>query len=215
MNKQDFIQKFQLQPLEPSGHTFVFPHKVKEAAVLIALCETKKGETNTDKINNTEAGDDKAQHEPSLSVVLTKRASHLKHHAGQISFPGGKVENSDRSKAETALREAEEEIGLDRQQVTIIGQLSDYHTITGFNVTPVVGVISGEVNLTIDENEVAEVFTVPLKHFIDGNSHTKLPMYHRGHKHYVHFMPYQEHQIWGATAAIIADLVAHLLPQPV
>ncbi|WP_448554583.1 CoA pyrophosphatase [Thalassotalea montiporae] len=209
MNKQDFIQKFQLQPLEPSSQTFVFPSKLKEAAVLIALCEMNKGE-----VSNAEVASDKAQDELSLSVVLTKRASHLKHHAGQISFPGGKVESSDTSKAETALREAEEEIGLNRQQVTVLGQLSDYHTITGFNVTPVVGVISGDFDLSIDENEVAEVFTVPLKHFIDGDSHTKLPMYHRGHKHYVHFMPYQEHQIWGATAAIIADLVAHLMPQP-
>ena len=200
MNKQDFVQKFQLQPLEPPTHRFVFPRQLKEAAVLIAL--------------HVETSEDKAHQSDELSVVLTKRASHLKHHAGQISFPGGKVEHSDSSKAETALREAEEEIGLNRDQVKVLGQLTDYHTITGYNVTPVVGVINGDLDLAIDHNEVAEVFTVPLSHFIDTRNHTKVATYHRGDKYFVHFMPYQSHHIWGATAAIIADLVAHLSQQP-
>ena len=196
MDKQNFLQKFQYQTLETPQHRFVFPHQLKQAAVLIPLIE--------------QAGE--------LSVLLTKRASHLKHHAGQISFPGGKVEASDSSRADTALREAEEEIGLARRHVNILGQLKDYHTITGYNVTPIVAMVNVpldlNIDLTIDSNEVAEVFTVPLSHFIDTNNHTKVATYHRGNKHFVYFMPYQHHQIWGATATILADLAAHLAPQP-
>ena len=195
MDKQDFVQRFQYQSLEPSTHRFKFPRAVKESAVLIPLCQASPDSNE-------------------LSILLTKRASHLKHHPGQVSFPGGKVEESDESKVDTALREAEEEIGLARQQINVIGQLRDYHTITGFNITPIIGLVEGTMALDIDHNEVAQVFTVPLTHFINRKNHTKLATYHRGFKHFVHFIPYQEHQIWGATAAIIADLVAHLSPEP-
>ncbi|NMP33190.1 CoA pyrophosphatase [Thalassotalea sp. M1531] len=188
MDKGTFVRKFKLHTLEASLHEFRYPRSVKEAAVLIPLIEVNR----------------------QLSVILTRRATHLKHHAGQISFPGGKVEPSDLSATDTALREAEEEIGLVQAHVQTLGQLKPYHTITGYNVIPIVGLVDNQTSFNIDENEVAEMFTVPLSHFIDKDNHTKVATYHKGNKHHVYFMPYQNHNIWGATAAMLADLVAHI-----
>ncbi|WP_448211158.1 CoA pyrophosphatase [Colwellia sp. MEBiC06753] len=188
MDKSAFLQKFNLNQLAGSLHSFRYHDKLKEAAVLVPLIE-QQGE---------------------LAVIFTRRASHLKHHGGQISFPGGKVEPNDKSLIDTALRESNEEIGLLGQDIDIIGQLKPYQTITGFNITPIIGLLNTEPHFAIDQNEVAEVFTVPLQHFIQGNSHTHVAMYHKGKKHKVHFFPYQKYNIWGATAAMLADLVAHL-----
>lgn len=188
MNKQAFLNKFQLQPLAPSLHQFKFSRKVKNAAVLVPIVE---------------------QHNE-LFILLTKRAEHLTHHPGQISFPGGKVEKTDNSLTHTALREAKEEVGLNTDNVSVLGQLAPYHTVTGFNITPVVGLITEPLALQIDTSEVEEVFLVPLTHFINQKNHTTVAMHHQGKIHHVYYMPYQHYNIWGATAAIIADLVLHL-----
>ncbi|MBP8276472.1 MAG: CoA pyrophosphatase, partial [Propionivibrio sp.] len=96
------------------------------------------------------------------TVLLTRRTDHLHHHPGQISFPGGRVEEADTSPIDTALRETQEEIGLDRRHIELIGTLPDYLTGTGFRVTPVVGLVTPPFELTLDAFEVAEAFEVPL-----------------------------------------------------
>lgn len=141
-----------------------------------------------------------------VSVLLTKRTAHLQHHPGQISFPGGRVEKVDRSQADTALRETEEEIGLLRSNVELLGALPDYFTGTGFRVTPVVGLVHPPFKLTLDAFEVAEAFEVPLAHFLDPANHEEHSIMHEGRLRRFHAMPYQGYFIWGATAGIIMSL---------
>ncbi|WP_428309300.1 CoA pyrophosphatase [Hydrocarboniphaga sp.] len=140
------------------------------------------------------------------SVVLTVRSEQLRNHKGQISFPGGRRDDDDVDAVDTALREAEEEIGLPRQQVEVLGYLDDYPTMTRYRVTPVVGVIRDLPALRIDAAEVAQVFEVPLslllnpasftqKHFFRGK--LRLPFYEIQHGDY---------RIWGATAGMLWDL---------
>ena len=144
------------------------------------------------------------EHEP--AVLLTKRTDHLHHHPGQISFPGGRVEAADTSPIDTALRETEEEIGLDRRHIELIGTLPDYLTGTGFRVTPVVGLVTPPFELTLDAFEVAEAFEVPLSHFLDPANHEQHSIVHEGRVRQFHAMPYQGYFIWGATAGIIMSL---------
>ena len=140
------------------------------------------------------------------SVLLTKRTDHLHHHPGQISFPGGRVEEADTSPIDTALRETEEEVGLDRRHIELIGTLPDYLTGTGFRVTPVVGLVTPPFELTLDAFEVAEAFEVPLSHFLDPANHEQHSIVHEGRVRQFHAMPYQGYFIWGATAGIIMSL---------
>jgi 8-oxo-dGTP pyrophosphatase MutT (NUDIX family) len=140
------------------------------------------------------------------SVLLTKRTDHLHHHPGQISFPGGRVEAADTSPIDTALRETEEEIGLHRRHIELIGTLPDYLTGTGFRVTPVVGVVTPPFELTLDAFEVAEAFEVPLSHFLDPANHEEHSIMHEGRLRRFQAMPYQGYFIWGATAGIIMSL---------
>ena len=140
------------------------------------------------------------------TVLLTRRTDHLHHHPGQISFPGGRVEEADTSPIDTALRETEEEIGLDRRHVELIGTLPDYLTGTGFRVTPVVGLVTPPFELTLDAFEVAEAFEVPLSHFLDPANHEQHSIVHEGRVRQFHAMPYQGYFIWGATAGIIMSL---------
>ncbi|WP_435751039.1 CoA pyrophosphatase [Thauera sp. AutoDN2] len=140
------------------------------------------------------------------SLLFTKRTDHLHHHPGQISFPGGRVEAGDASPVETALRETEEEIGLHRRHVELLGALPDYLTGTGFRVTPVVGVVRPPFELTLDAFEVAEAFEVPLAHFLDPANHEAHSIVHEGRLRTFHAMPYQGYFIWGATAGIIMSL---------
>ncbi|OUS28570.1 coenzyme A pyrophosphatase [Thalassotalea sp. 42_200_T64] len=188
MNKQQFLQRFAFHHLNEITHTYQHNGELKHAGVLIPLVQTYDG----------------------IEVVLTQRANHLKHHAGQISFPGGKVEETDIDVVETALREAEEEIGLSRKDVDIIGQLKQYHTITGYLITPIVGFIPKNYAFKADDNEVAEIFHVPFSHFIDENNHLSYELKRNGIKQNIYFMPYLNYNIWGATAAILKDLVSHL-----
>ena len=143
-----------------------------------------------------------------LSLLLTHRAAHLHDHAGQISFPGGRFEKTDASPIETALREAREEIGLDRQHVDVIGLLPQYRTGTGYEITPVVGLVQPPFKLKADPLEVASIFEVPLSFLMDAQNHQlrsiELPG-GAGRRHF-YAMPYHQHFIWGATAGMLRNL---------
>jgi 8-oxo-dGTP pyrophosphatase MutT (NUDIX family) len=145
-----------------------------------------------------------------LSVLLTRRTDHLHHHPGQISFPGGRVEASDVSPVMTALRETEEEIGLDPDRVELLGELPEYLTGTGFRVTPVVGLVHPPFELTLDAFEVAEAFEVPLAHFLDPANHQRHQMEYQGRLREYHAMPYGDYFVWGATAGILLSLYRFL-----
>ena len=140
------------------------------------------------------------------SVLLTQRTEHLKDHPGQISFPGGRVEPEDVSSAHTALREAEEEIGLSSAHVEIIGYLPEYRTGTGYCVTPVVAIVTPPFELRPDPFEVAEIFEVPFAFLMNSANHQRHSMHHRGKLRHYFAIPYEEHFIWGATAGIIVTL---------
>lgn len=144
------------------------------------------------------------------SVLLTQRTAHLKDHPGQISFPGGRVEPADASPAATALREAQEEIGLASRHVEILGYLPEYRTGTGFRVTPVVAVVKPPFDLRPDPGEVAEIFEVPFSFLMDSANHQQHSQHYRGKLRHYFAMPYGEYFIWGATAGIIVTLARAL-----
>lgn len=148
-----------------------------------------------------------------LSILLTQRSADLKHHAGQVSFPGGSMEECDRDVEAAALRETQEEVGIAPHQVSVMGYLQTMPTITGFAVTPVVGLVSGDAQLTLDKTEVDYAFEVPLTFLLDARNDIrtewdagdrKLPM--------VEFR-WQHERIWGATAFMIISLRNILLKQ--
>jgi len=143
----------------------------------------------------------------SPTVLFTRRTDHLHHHPGQISFPGGGMEEGDSSAEETAVREAEEEIGLAPERVELIGRLPDYLTGTGFRVTPVVGLLHSPIKLKLDGFEVAEAFEVPLAHFLDPANHRQHSIrINGGEMRSFHAMPYGSYFIWGATAGMLMTL---------
>lgn len=144
--------------------------------------------------------------EPAPTVLLTLRTSHLRDHPGQVSFPGGRVEAGDASPLETALRETEEEIGLSRRHIEVIGYLPDYLTGTGFRVTPVVAWVTPPFELVPDKFEVAEVFEVPLAFVLDEANHQRMAIHVGGRRRAFFTMPYRERFIWGATAGMIRCL---------
>ena len=142
-----------------------------------------------------------------LTVLLTKRTDHISH-AGQISFPGGRAEELDSSPIETALREAEEEIGLHRRHVEIIGVLPEHVTISAYRVLPVVALVQPPFELTADPGEVAEMFEVPLSFLMSGANHERrsVALPDGAGKRNFYAMPYQGYFIWGATAAMLRNL---------
>jgi 8-oxo-dGTP pyrophosphatase MutT (NUDIX family) len=150
------------------------------------------------------------------TVLFTQRTADLTDHPGQISFPGGRVEKSDASPFETALRETEEEIGLARRHVEIIGRLPDFKTNSGYCVAPVVGLVTPPFDLQPDAREVAEVFEVPMAFLMNGAHHQRrtvtLPGPESGQamRRAFYAIPYQKYFIWGATAAMLRNLF-HLL----
>lgn len=152
-------------------------------------------------------------HEQGLTVLLTHRASHLKNHAGQISFPGGRIEPGDAGPLEAALRETEEEIGLSRQHVTFAGYLDPQLVLTGFWVTPVVAFVQPGFELKLDEREVASTFEVPLAHILDSANHRSRERMLGKTSVRVYDIPYREHHIWGATAGMLMVLY-RLIAQP-
>lgn len=148
-----------------------------------------------------------------LTVLLTRRTAHLQDHAGQISFPGGRAEPGDRDALATALREAEEEVGLPRTFVTPVGRLDTYITRTGFEVTPIVGLVASPPALAPDPFEVAEVFEVPLSFIIDPASRQRHSRLYAGQTRYFYVFPWRGYYIWGATAGMLVNL-ADLLRGP-
>lgn len=147
--------------------------------------------------------------EKQLFVIFTQRAMHLRHHPGQVSFPGGRFESSDGSLSHTALRETQEEIGIKVSQVSLFGQMGLYRTISNYKVTPFVGFVDSDYQLDIDTNEVEDVFEVPWSFLLRRKSHEKFSVVRRNEDHEVHFMPYKDKLIWGTTALILHDLIAH------
>jgi 8-oxo-dGTP pyrophosphatase MutT (NUDIX family) len=139
-------------------------------------------------------------------VILTRRTAHLSNHAGQISFPGGRVDQADADVAATALRETEEEIGLDRGHVSVLGTLEPYVTGTGFVVVPVVGLIRPGFSLNLQQHEVAEVFEVPFGFLMDSRNHQRHKGVFNGVERQWWAMPYQDYYIWGATAGMLRNL---------
>lgn len=189
--------RLQRRPPEPrpdDRHIVALPSgaRVTHAAVLVPLIHRADG----------------------INVLLTQRTAHLHDHPSQISFPGGRVEGADESRVETALREAEEEIGLARDRVQIIGTLPDYEIPSGFRISPVVGWIEPPFELKLDPFEVAEAFEVPLSFVFDPANHQRRIYHFNGrHRDYL-AMPYQGRYIWGATAGILYSLYRQLSDDP-
>ena len=178
-----FDQQAQLEKLIPAQRT--------SAAVLVPIVERPEG----------------------LTLLFTQRASHLRRHAGQISFPGGRIEPADTGPMSAALRETEEEIGLSRDCVRIIGYLPKQIIFTGYCVTPVVGFVRPEFDLRLDENEVSEAFEVPITHFLDTSNHQSRERWIGELAAQVYDFHYGERRIWGATAGIIMSLYQLLIEQ--
>lgn len=145
-----------------------------------------------------------------LAVLFTQRTEHLAQHAGQISFPGGGVEPDDADSIAAALRETEEEVGIPRSLVQPFGYLDCFETISSYCVTPVVGTLDSAYAATPDPREVADVFEVPLEFFLDPGNLRRRRIQWRGRSRDIFEFPYNERNIWGATAAMLLNLVRRL-----
>lgn len=144
--------------------------------------------------------------ETGLTILLTQRTLHLRDHAGQVSFPGGRCEAEDGSAEATALREAREEVGINPEQVEVIGRLPEFRTGTGFTVTPVVGLVTPPLNLRLDDFEVAEAFEPPLDFLLDTANHRRQQIEVHGVVREYWTMPWRGYYIWGATAGMLVSL---------
>ncbi len=178
-------------PYEPiatgDGHLFRGAGEIRPASVLVPV----------------------VQREPELTLLLTRRTAHLHDHAGQISLPGGRAEEGE-SPEDTALRETAEEIGLHSRHVEILGTLSDYVTVTGYRVTPVIGLVAPPFDLQPDTFEVAEIFEVPLSVVLDPANHQRNRVVAEGVERRYYAMPYGPYYIWGATAGMLMNLYRFL-----
>lgn len=170
------------------GHLWRSDREIRPAAVLVPVVKREK----------------------ELTVLFTRRTAHLHDHAGQISFPGGRSEPGDAGAAETAMRETREEIGLTAERVEVLGELPQYVTVTGYRVTPVVGLVTPPLDLRPDDFEVAEVFEAPLAFLLDPANHQRNHVLFDGRERYYYAIPYQTHYIWGATAGMLMNLHAYL-----
>lgn len=149
-------------------------------------------------------------HPDGMTVLLTRRPDTMNSHAGQVAFPGGRMDPADASPVACALREAEEEVGLLAHHVEIVGQLDDYHTGSGFQIIPVVGIVTPGFELIANHHEVAEVFEVPLAFLMDPENHQRREGEWNGRKSQYYAMPYKEYYIWGATAGMLVNLFNRL-----
>lgn len=163
---------------------FGTPPRWREAAVLVPLVD----------------------HPDGLTMIFTERTAHLAAHAGQVSFPGGQIEPDDVDPEDAALRETEEEIGLSRKSIEVLGRLDIYLTRTGFRVTPVVGLVRPPFHLRPDPEEVAEVFEVPLSIILSPDNPQEVSREILGKPRRFYAFPYQGHFIWGATAGMLVNL---------
>lgn len=143
-------------------------------------------------------------------LVLTKRSSRLRHHPGQIAFPGGKLDEGDAGPVEAALREAREEIGLDPANVEVLGELPFHDTVTNFRVTPILARIRADFPVVPEAGEVAEVFRVPLSHVADPARFRVESRIWRGQRRFYYVVPYGPYYIWGATARILYGLARRM-----
>ncbi len=165
------------------GHLWRSPEEIRPAAVLVPIVRRQGG----------------------LSVLFTRRTPHLHDHAGQISFPGGRAEPQDATLEATALRETEEEIGLAADRVELLGRLHEYVTVTGYRVTPVVGLVATPLDLRPDPFEVAEIFEVPLDFLLHPENHLRNSVTYEGRLRRYYAIPYRHYYIWGATAGMLMN----------
>jgi len=149
-------------------------------------------------------------HDAEPTVLFTRRTAHLKSHSGQISFPGGRAEPQDPGPEHTALRETYEEIGLLAECIELLGRLGDYHTRTGYRITPVVGLVTPPLVLCPDRNEVEEVFEVPLAFLLDPGNHQRHSREFQGEMRHFFAIEWGDYYIWGATAGMLVNLQRHL-----
>lgn len=187
MNLSELRVRYNVQPLVEQV-SLPISTTLRQAAVLIAFTQVD---------NHTH-------------VILTRRPMHLRNHPGQISFPGGKVEQFDNNIIATALREAEEEIALKINNVEVLGQYPKYKTFAGFEITPVLGIVKNSFVPVLDKGEVADLFTVPLSFLLNKNNRQHYLHRRQGIPHTIHCIPFKQHVIWGATAAIIEQLCQQL-----
>ena len=145
--------------------------------------------------------------EECLSVLLTQRSAELKHHAGQVSFPGGRMEEADADIVTTALRETREEIGIAEEQVSIIGYLETMPTVTGYAVSPAVGLVDANAEMTIDKTEVEYVFEVPLEYLLEPGNQRMVPREWQGLSFAMVEFHYADQRIWGATAQMLLRFI--------
>ncbi|WP_299081303.1 CoA pyrophosphatase [uncultured Paraglaciecola sp.] len=187
MNKAQFIERFHHVKQINSEADFPLKEPGKPAAVLLPILE------NTGE----------------LTVLFTVRSRHLKHHAGQVSFPGGKQELTDNSLIETALRETHEEVGILPNEVEIIGNLPLYRTVSRYEVVPYIGFVADTTTLILDKNEVDSTFQVPLSFLLNKQNHLIHWVKRQNGQFPIYFIPWKRHNIWGATAAFVRNLSNH------
>ncbi|MBM7073628.1 CoA pyrophosphatase [Shewanella sp. 202IG2-18] len=191
MNKQEFKERLLLSPQPENADRFCIPDSVahykkyRESAVLIPAHE-KNGE---------------------IHLLFTQRPFHLKHHPGQVCFPGGKISECDQSYFHTALRETEEEIGITSNNIEILGSLPVQHTYTGFKVFPVIALINDLSSLKLDPNEVSRCFSIPISEFFNALNRSEIRTSQQGIEYEVLVLHSQGEYIWGITASIIDVLV--------
>lgn len=144
--------------------------------------------------------------ESEWQMILTQRSSNLKHHGGQISFPGGRADPEDESLLETAVRETVEEIGIERGQITLLARLPGFLTMSGFNVTPVIGTVASDHRITMNPAEVDAVFEVPVRHVLNTANIQPREAFYQGRARTYHLVQYEQYRIWGVTAEILLKL---------
>ena len=170
--------------LNPEFREWVLKQAIRPAAVLVPFVERRER----------------------INVILTKRMDHLKSHSGQVAFPGGKIDEADPDAVAAALREAHEEIDLQPNDVEVIGQLPDYHTGSGYRISPVLGIVKPNAVMSANPEEVDYVFEVPLSYLMDPANHNRGSREFGGSRRYYFEMPYQDHYIWGVTANMLRML---------